>query len=288
MKSYEILLVNDGSTDGTWPLIHELVHADCHVVAVDLSRNFGQQPALFAGLAHCRGERILILDADLQDPPELLPRMLEMMDDGADVIYGVRRSRRGESLMKRTTAAGYYRLLEVLADTTIPRDTGDFRLINRRTLDALLSMKEHHRYLRGMISWVGFRQVPICYDRAARNSGVTKYTLPKMLKYAIDGIAGFSTRPLAVASWLALATAVVGVILLVAVWARWLGDLNVPSWMPILGGMAVLSSMQLMALGVIGAYLGRLYEQSRGRPLYVVRAIVRSMSSAKPDGGLPQ
>jgi len=199
---YEIVLVNDGSRDSTWPIMRRLADEDPHVVGVNLSRNHGHQLALTAGLDLCRGEVILIIDADLQDPPELLPQMLETMRrDGADVVYGVRRSRAGETPFKRATAHGFYRLLSRATEVDIPLDAGDFRLMSRRALDALLAMPEQARFIRGMVAWIGFKQAPFTYDRDRRFAGETKYPLRKMIRFAFDALTGFSSAPLTY-SWL--------------------------------------------------------------------------------------
>lgn len=275
LQPFEMVLVNDGSTDATWPLMLRLAARDPRLVLVNLSRNFGKEAALTAGLELCRGERILLLDADLQDPPELLPRMLAMMEDGADVVYGRRKRRAGEPLTKRGPAALFYRLFELLAETPIPRDTGDFRLLSRRALDAVLRLPERRRFVRGLISWVGFTQVALEFDRAARHAGKTKWSLGKLCRLSLDALAAFSTRPLALASWAggaaALAAAVLGVWFAAVWWKR--GEAN--TLLGVLAGIAVASSAQLLALGVIGEYLGRLYEQSRGRPLFIVQDVVR-------------
>ena len=194
--SYEIVLINDGSRDATWARMSDLASRDPHVVAVDLRRNHGHQLALTAGLSVCRGERILVIDADLQDPPELLPDMMRLLDQGADVVYGQRRKRAGETWFKKATANLFYRVIERLADVPIPRDTGDFRLMTRATLDLFLQMPERGRFIRGMISWLGGHQVPLVYDRDARAAGETKYPLRKMLKFATDAITSFSVVPL--------------------------------------------------------------------------------------------
>jgi len=198
---YEIVLVNDGSRDGSWQAMQRLAATDPHVVGVNLSRNHGHQLALTAGLDLCRGGTILIIDADLQDPPELLPAMLDAMrNQEADVVYGVRRSRSGETAFKRATAHGFYRLLSRATEIDIPLDTGDFRLMSRRALDALLAMPEQSRFIRGMVAWIGFKQVPFAYDREERFAGTTKYPLSKMLRFAFDALTGFSSAPLKLAS----------------------------------------------------------------------------------------
>ena len=280
-QSYELVLVNDGSTDRTWPRLLELAATDPHLVLVNLSRNFGHQLALSAGLHLCRGRRVLILDADLQDPPELLPEMLRLMDTGAgaDVVYGQRRRREGESAPKLLTATLFYRLIEALTDVPIPRDTGDFRLMSRRALDALLAMPERHRFIRGMVSWIGFRQVPLPYDRRARFAGTTKYPLRKMLRFALDAITAFSIKPLALASWVGIATGLFALGLLAYSFLSWLGWVNgkpEPGWTSLMAAIAILGSVQLLVLGILGEYLGRMYEQAKGRPLFIIEEVVRS------------
>ena len=286
--SYELVLVNDGSTDRTWPLLVELSASDPHLVLVNLSRNFGHQLALSAGLGLCRGRRILILDADLQDPPELLPDLLRTMDEaGADVVYGRRRRREGDSASKRLTASLFYRLIGALTDVPIPRDTGDFRLLSRRALDALLAMPERHRFIRGMVSWIGFRQVPLVYDRQARFAGTTKYPLRKMLRFAADAITAFSIKPLALASWAGGLTALFALGLLAysfASYLGWVGGKVEPGWTSLMAAIAILGSVQLLVLGILGEYLGRMYEQAKGRPLYIIADIVRSDPVPSPPG----
>jgi len=199
-KPAEIIFVNDGSIDNTHEQMLNFARRDASLIVVDLSRNHGHQLALSAGLHFCSGDRVLILDADLQDPPELLPQMLAVMDAGFDVVYAQRRSRRGDHHFKRIACAMFYRLVSRLSDTPVPLDTGDFRLISRRVLDLILQMPERHRFIRGMVSWVGFRQTPFPYDRDARFAGETKYSFGRLMKLALDGIAASSTRPLALAS----------------------------------------------------------------------------------------
>ena len=193
---YEIVLINDGSRDQTWPVLCSLAVTDPHLVCVNLSRNHGHQLALSAGLSLCRGQRILVVDADLQDPPELLPQLMQLMDQGADVVYGQRMARDGESVFKKLSAWMFYRLLNFFTEVDIPKDAGDFRLMSRRVLDVFNSMPENFRFIRGMISWVGFKQVPLQYHRPPRAAGETQYTLAKMLRFAFDGITSFSVRPL--------------------------------------------------------------------------------------------
>ena len=212
--NYELVLVNDGSTDGTWSLLADLAARDAHIVAVNLSRNHGHQLALSAGLHLCRGERVFILDCDLQDPPELLGAMMARMDAGCDVVYGQRTRREGETAFKKASAHLFYRILGRLADVEIPPDTGDFRLMSRRAVDQLNAMPEQHRFIRGMVSWMGLRQEALPYQRAARFAGETKYPLAKMLRFAVDAITGFSIRPLRLATWLGLSFSIASMALM--------------------------------------------------------------------------
>lgn len=274
---HEIVLVDDGSTDGTWGQIRELAERDAHVVSVSLSRNHGHQLALTAGLSVCRGKRILIIDADLQDPPELLRQMMAVMDrEEADVVYGQRISRAGESWHKRATASLFYRLLSRMTDVSIPSDTGDFRLITRRALAVLQSMPEQHRFIRGMVAWVGFKQVPLHYRRAERFAGETKYPLTKMLRLAFDAITGFSTQPLRISLYLGVFFGSVSAALLAYTIIGWLYFRTVQGWTSLMAVMLMLGCAQMLLLGIIGEYLGRLYMQSKQRPLFVIADIVRS------------
>jgi len=275
-ERYELVLVNDGSQDRTWERILDLARADSAVVGVDLSRHHGHQRALSAGLSLCRGERILIIDADLQDPPELLPHMMKLMDEGADVVYGQRLSRSGESWFKRLTARAFHRLFDWLADVEIPPDTGDFRLLSRRALEVLLRMPEQHRFVRGMVSWIGFRQLPIRYDRAERYGGRTKYPLARMLGFALDAITSFSIRPLRLATGCGALLGLAALATLGWVVFASLTTGSLPVRAGLLTAMLVLGSAQMLALGLLGEYLGRLFLEAKGRPLFVIREIVRA------------
>ena len=282
---HEILLVNDGSTDASWPAMARLAHADPCVTAVNLSRNYGHQLALTAGLDLARGDLILILDADLQDPPELLPDMLEALKrEAADVVYAVRRARAGESFGKRASAALFYRLLVRLTDTDIPLDTGDFRLMTRRALDAFLSLPEQARFIRGMVAWIGFKQVPFVYDRAERHGGETHYPLSKMLSLAFDAVTGFSTAPLRFASHVGLALTGASVLLLVYIVIGWLGGTAVAGWTSMMLVVVGLGAVQMFVLGMIGEYLGRLYIEAKKRPLYIVADVVGSARAGSTLG----
>jgi len=271
---YEIVLVNDGSRDRSWELMRALADADPHLVAINLSRNHGHQLALTAGLDLCAGERVLIIDADLQDPPELLADMLARMDaEGADVVYAVRRARAGETAFKRGTAKLFYRMLSRLAEIDIPLDTGDFRLMSRRALDALLSLPEQARFIRGMVAWVGFRQVPIAYDRAERHAGRTNYPLGRMMRLALDAVTGFSTAPLRLASHVGLWLVAASMLLLVYIAVGFFTGSAIQGWTSLMLVVVALGAVQMFVLGMIGEYLGRLYIEAKRRPLYIVSEI---------------
>lgn len=268
---HEIVLVNDGSRDGSWAVMQALAATDPRVVAINLSRNHGHQLALTAGLDLCAGRQILIIDADLQDPPEMIGEMREtMVRENADVVYAVRRRREGETLFKKLTAAAFYRFLDRVTDTPIPLDTGDFRLMSRRALDAFLSLPEQARFIRGMVAWVGFRQVPFLYDRAERHAGETKYPLSKMLRFAFDAVTGFSTAPLRWASHIGIALFFLSFLLLAYIAIGWLSGSAVQGWTSTMLVTVFIGAVQMLVLGMIGEYLGRLYVESKRRPLYLV------------------
>ena len=281
---YEIVLVNDGSRDLTWAAMADLAHRDPHVVAVNLARNFGKELALSAGLGLAKGARVLIIDADLQDPPELIPAMMRKMDGGADVVYGLRPRRAGESWPKRASSAAFYRVLGWLSDIAIPRDTGDFRLLSRRVVDALLAMPETHRYLRGLVSWVGMRQEAIEYNRPPRHAGRTKFTPGKLIALAFDAMSAFSIRPLRIASYLGLVAGAGALLLLVYVLWSWLSGVAVEGWTSLMLVVLLLNSAQLIVIGIMGEYLGRTYLETKRRPLFVIERIVRS-DGADPVAG---
>ena len=288
-EDYEIVLVDDGSTDATWATMRALAERDPRLLAVSLSRNHGHQLALTAGLDLCSGDRILIIDADLQDPPELLPAMLAEMDrHEADVVYGVRRTRDGESLLKRSTASLFYRTLSRLSETEIPADAGDFRLLSRRALDTLLSLPEQARFIRGLVAWIGFRQVPFPYDREQRHSGKTKYPWRKMLRLAADALTGFSTVPLKLARHLGIALSLASVALLGFILVSWwLGD-TIEGWTSLMAVVTILGAAQMFVLSIIGEYLGRLYIEVKRRPLYIVAEIAGRAPSPPRLGHVAQ
>ncbi len=271
---YEIVLINDGSKDGSWSIMQRLSETDPHLLAVNLSRNHGHQLALTAGLDLCRGDKILIVDADLQDPPELLAPMLEVMErERADVVYGVRKSRAGETAFKRATAHGFYRLLSRATEVDIPLDAGDFRLMSRRALDALLAMPEQARFIRGMVAWIGFRQVPFAYDRAERHAGETKYPLSKMLRFAFDALTGFSSAPLKLASHAGLLLSLGSLLIIAYIVYAWATGESIQGWTSLMLVVVVLGAVQMFVLALMGEYIGRLYNEAKGRPLYIVQEI---------------
>ena len=271
---YEIVLINDGSKDGSWTVMRHLASSDGHVLAINLSRNHGHQLALTAGLDLCRGDKVLIIDADLQDPPELLPAMLEAMrEQEADVVYGVRRSRVGETAFKRATAHGFYRMLSRATEIEIPVDTGDFRMMSRRALEALLAMPEQSRFIRGMVAWIGFRQVPFAYDRDKRFAGETKYPLSKMIRFALDALTGFSSAPLKLASHAGLALSLGSLLIIAYIAYAWLTGQNIQGWTSLMLVVVVLGAVQMFVLALMGEYIGRLYNEAKGRPLYIVQEV---------------
>ena len=273
-EDYELVLVNDGSRDGSWPIMRRLAAEDSHVVAVNLSRNHGHQLALTAGLDLCRGATILIIDADLQDPPELLsPMLAAMRESQADVIYGVRKSRAGETAFKRATAHGFYRLLSRATEVDIPLDAGDFRLMSRRALDALLAMPEQARFIRGMVAWIGFRQMPFAYDRAERFAGETEYPFRKMMRFAFDALTGFSSAPLKLASHAGLWLSLGSVLLILYIAYAWATGQNIQGWTSLMLVVVILGAIQMFVLALMGEYIGRLYNEAKRRPLYIVQEV---------------
>ncbi len=278
--SYEIVLVNDGSSDATADAIREQLQRRPHLVFVNLSRNFGHQLAATAGIELAGGGAVVLMDGDLQDPPELIEAFVEKWRAGFDVVYAVRRSRKGESPFKLVTAGFFYRIIKQLTKVSIPVDTGDFRLMSRRVVESLRRLPERHRFLRGMVSWVGFSQVGVEYDRDVRLSGKTKYPLPKMIRFAIDGITSFSDIPLRFASYFGFAvSALAFVYALIVVVDKLFGvypPAYTPGWASTIVAVAFLGGVQLISLGILGEYLGRIYDEVKGRPLYLISDIERS------------
>ncbi len=271
-EPWELVLVDDGSRDGSTDLIRQLRAQDPeHVRAVIFARNFGHQIAVTAGLDYARGQAVVVMDADLQDPPEVIPRLVEKWRQGYQVVYAVRQVREGETWFKRTTAALFYRLIRRITNVDIPLDTGDFRLMDRRVVEVLRRMRERHRFLRGMVAWVGFRQIGVPYKRAPRFAGETKYPLRKMLKFALDAITGFSYFPLQLATYMGFVSAGLAIVAIpiVAV-ARMTGIQAFYGQASTLIAVLFLGGVQLISLGILGEYVGRIYDQIKGRPLYVV------------------
>jgi dolichol-phosphate mannosyltransferase len=268
---FELVIVNDGSSDRTPELLDRIAASDPRVRVIHLSRNFGHQAALTAGLEHAVGDVVAMIDADLQDPPELILEMIAQWSTGADVVYAVRKQREGETAFKLATASWFYKLFDRLAQVDLEPNSGDFRLLDRRALDALLAMTERSRFLRGMTVWVGFTQTAVPYQRDARNAGETKYTLRRMLRFSLDAIASFSHLPLQLATYVGLLSAGVAFIAIPVVIVLRIFDSYLPGFGSITIAILLLGGIQLIALGVIGEYVGRIYDEVKHRPLYIVR-----------------
>jgi len=275
-EPWELVLVNDGSRDRTLAVMRELHASDPRIKVVDFARNFGHQIAVTAGLDYAQGEAVIIIDADLQDPPEVILQMIARWKEGYEVVYAVRTARKGESWFKEFTAKLFYRLIYRITDVDIPLDTGDFRLMDRKVVEAMKQMKERHRFIRGMTSWVGFRQAGVEYERQERFAGETHYPFRKMLKFALDAITGFSYAPLQLATYLGFTIAGLSAIsALVVIYARlFMGDVPFKGQATTLVTVLFLGGVQLITLGIIGEYLGRIYDEVKGRPLYIVRETI--------------
>lgn len=282
----ELVFVNDGSTDRSLEILRSLHARDPRVKVLHFSRNFGHQIAVTAGLDHASGDAVVVIDADLQDPPEVIVQMLTRWREGYKVVYGVRARRRGESVFKRGTAKLFYRLLGQLSDVRLPLDAGDFRLLDRAVVDALRRMPEESRYLRGMVSWVGYRQCGIPYVRDARYAGKTKYSLGKMFRFAFNGITSFSEKPLVLAGWMGVFATLIGFLYLIQVIAGKLlrPETLVNGWASMIGVVIFFGGIQLLFLGVLGQYVGRIYRETKRRPLY----ILEDSWGTQRDGGADQ
>lgn len=293
---HEILLVDDGSTDRTWQALAEIAAGDPHVVLHRLSRNFGHQVAITAGTELAGGDVVVVLDSDLQDPPELVPEMVRRWRAGCDVVYGRRRSRAGESRFKAATAQAFYRILNRMSDIDLPVDAGDFRLMDRRVVNVLASMPEQNRYIRGMVAWAGFRQCAVEYDRDPRYAGGTKYSLPRMLRLASDATVSFSDWPLTVATKMGFTVSLSAVVTLMGIVITKIVNpaFALPGYASLMAVLLFLGGVQLLTIGILGQYVGRIYRESKRRPLYVVADTVRRSPArgVRPadtdlDGGAP-
>jgi dolichol-phosphate mannosyltransferase len=273
--AYEMILVDDGSGDDTWRVIQDIAARDPRVIGVRLMRNHGHQAAASAGLALARGERIMLIDADLQDPPELLADMMRLMSErDADVVFGQRTARQGETWFKTASARTFYRLLSRLAAVPIPQDTGDFRLMRRRIVDMLIAMPERQRFIRGMVSWVGGRQFALAYERQARYADVSKYSLVKMVRFAVDAITSFSIVPLRLATLLGFAATFVAFGLMILTLWNWAIGNTVTGWSSLMAATVFFGAVQLIVLGILGEYVGRLFQEAKHRPLFLVDQVV--------------
>src|SRR5512134_3191161 len=271
-EPWELVLVDDGSSDGSTDMVRELAKKDKHVRPVIFARNFGHQVAITAGWDYARGDAIVIIDADLQDPPEVILELIKKWNEGYEVVYAVRAEREGETWFKTFTASMFYRLIQWITDVEIPVDTGDFRLMDRKVVDVLRQMRERHRFPRGMSAWVGFKQVGVEYKRAARTSGETKYPFRKMFRLALNAITSFSYFPLQVATFFGFASAGIAIIAIpVVVALRLAGSHFFEGQTTTLISVLFLGGVQLISLGILGEYIGRLYDEAKGRPLYIVR-----------------
>lgn len=286
--AFEWIFVDDGSRDRTRALLKGAAEADPRIRIIGFSRNFGHQIAVSAGIDAARGDAVVLLDADLQDPPEVVLEMIAKWREGYEVVYGTRSERAGESAFKQITAKGFYRLLNMLSDVPIPLDTGDFRLMDRRVVEALRAMPERDRFVRGMVSWVGFRQIALPYARAERFAGESKYPLRKMVAFAVDGIISFSSKPLRIAIGVGLAAAALAMVGIVyAVAMRLLTSIWVPGWTALMIAVLFIGGVQLICLGILGEYIGRIYNEIKRRPLYIVEEYTGFEPAAPPFSRSP-
>ncbi|TRZ37191.1 glycosyltransferase [Niallia circulans] len=282
--NYELMFINDGSRDKSVDILLQLSEQDKTIKIVDFSRNFGHQIAITAGMDYATGNAIVIIDADLQDPPELILEMIQKWKEGYDVVYAKRTSRKGETFFKKQTASAFYRTLRAMTEIDIPIDTGDFRLIDRKVCDQMNNIHEKNRFVRGLVSWVGFKQTAVEYERDERFAGETKYPLKRMLKLSLDGITSFSYKPLKLANYLGASLSVIGFIyMLIVLYQKLFTTTTVTGWSSIIVIQLFFSGITLMMLGVIGEYIGRIYDEAKNRPLYIVKDIYQhEQASAKP------
>jgi len=278
---YELLFINDGSRDRSVEILLNLSERDKRIKIVDFSRNFGHQIAITAGMDYALGDAIVIIDADLQDPPELILEMIQKWREGYDVVYAKRTARKGETFFKKQTASAFYRILRAMTEIEIPIDTGDFRLIDRKVCNQMKNIHEKNRFVRGLVSWVGFKQTAVEYERDERFAGETKYPLKRMLKLSLDGITSFSYKPLKLANYLGASLSVIGfVYMLIVLYQKLFTTTTVTGWSSIIVIQLFFSGITLMMLGVIGEYIGRIYDEAKDRPLYIVRDIYQHESAS--------
>ncbi|OPJ60509.1 glycosyltransferase family 2 protein [Clostridium oryzae] len=269
---YEIIFVNDGSRDNTEIILRSIAATDTRARVINFSRNFGHQTAVTAGICNAEGDVVVLIDADLQDPPELIEEMVKIKQQGYDVVYGKRKHREGETLFKLITAKYFYRFINYMSDVDIPKDTGDFRLMDRKVVDIFKTMPERNRFIRGMVSWIGFKQTAIEYEREKRFAGKTKYSLSKMINFAYDGIISFSNKPLKFVSLMGLATVFISIVLLIySIVIKLTTSHATAGWASIMVTITFLGGMQLFAMGIIGEYIARIYDESKNRPMYVIK-----------------
>ena len=281
-ESYELIFVDDGSRDNTARIIAGFTENDSNVRLISFTRNFGHMPAITAGMEYAKGEAIIIIDADLQDPPEVLPEMAKLWRSGYDVVYGKRKERKGESVFKQLSAKLFYRFINNMVPINLPVDTGEFRLMDRRVCDAVNRLGEKHRYIRGLVSWVGFKQTAYEYVRVERFAGVTKYPLKKMLSFAMDAITAFSYKPLKIATSLGFLISLGSFIyMLIIIWQRIFTDTTITGWASTIGLILFTQGIVLMILGLMGEYIGRIYEEIKNRPIYIIREVLGDDDSTK-------
>ena len=274
-ESYELIFVNDGSRDRTAHIIAEMIQNDPHVRLISFTRNFGHMPAITAGMEYAEGDAVIIIDADLQDPPEVLPDMAALWKKGYDVVYGKRKERKGETIFKEWSAKLFYRFINSMVPIDLPVDTGEFRLMDRKVCDAVNRLKEKHRYIRGLVSWVGFRQIAYEYVRVERFAGTTKYPLKKMMSFAMDAITAFSYKPLKLATTLGFIISMCSFIyMIVILWQRIFTDTTITGWTSTVWLILFTQGIVLMILGLMGEYIGRIFEEIKNRPVYMVREVL--------------
>lgn len=278
---YEIIFVDDGSVDDSYQKLMDLTNSDPNIRILKFSRNFGHQIAITAGIDNAKGDAVVVIDADLQDPPEVINKFIEKWEAGYDVVYGVRETREGESKLKLFTAALFYRLLKIIIKIDIPVDVGDFRLMSNRAVKYFRELRERDRFVRGLVSWIGFKQTGVKYERDKRYAGVTKYPFTKMFKFALDGITSFSSLPLKLSSWLGYFTSLLAFLYLASVFVQRMLGYTVHGWATIMVAMLLIGGVQLICLGIVGEYIGRISNEIKQRPLYIIEEIKESKSNEK-------